>query len=636
LLLRADSISKTHGFRTLFSGVSLTIQAGERVGLIGANGNGKSTLLKLLAAAPGEDLPDEGAVIQAKGLRAAYIAQLDTFSELPEFPPPSPRDIITHAARQSARSNQDAHDAELLAEIILSKAGFDEHNADAPYTTLSGGWRKRLSIARAFARCAGEPDLLLLDEPTNHLDLSGVRWLEDLLKKPHAANMQPFASIFVTHDRAFLESIATRIIELSPLYPGSILAVEGNYSEILRRKEEFLDAQSRAQQSLANQVRKDLAWLARGPQARRTKSKSRITASHERIDQLSDLRQRTSTIDGAKVDFTSTGRRTRKLLVATDISKSLGNRTLFTGVNLVLGAGECLGLLGANGSGKTTLIRVLTGDLPPDTGSIRLADPTPRVVLFSQHRVDFPPTMLLSEALCPVSDQVRLPGGQAMHITAWSRRFLFRDEQLQQQMRDLSGGELARVHIARMMLQPADILILDEPTNDLDIPTLEILEESLESFEGAVVLVTHDRAMLGRLATEVLVLDGTGGTALHTDLDQALRALEQSAEPARESPPTSTPATSSPSTSPSAPTSPTPPTRKKLSYNEQREYDGLEQRILEAETRATALEAKLADPAIANDHTRFAAACKDLGDAQALVASLYARWEALEAKLAPS
>ncbi|MBX3359666.1 MAG: ABC-F family ATP-binding cassette domain-containing protein [Phycisphaeraceae bacterium] len=627
MLLSAQNISKTHGLRRLFHGVSLSILEGERVGFIGPNGAGKSTLLKILA---GDETPDEGTVTTAKGRRAVYVPQLDLFPA-----GLAARDVVVQAAlRAGGPRVHDLHEAELQADLILSRIGFDDGHAATPAADLSGGWRKRLSIARALADGGGEPDLLLLDEPTNHLDVEGIRWLEELLKRPPSSD-STFASVIVTHDRAFLESVASRVVELSSAYPQGLFSADGNYTEFLRRKEEFLAGQARAEQALANQVRKDLAWLARGPQARRTKSKSRIFASLDRIDELADLKTRNTAASGsgARVDFTATGRKTRRLLVARSISKSLGGRSLFSGVDLSLGAGDCLGLLGPNGSGKTTLIRVLTGDLAPDTGSIDLAEPRPRIVVFSQHRQDFPKDIPLAEALCPVSDQVRFRG-QAMHITSWSRRFLFRDEQLAQAVGALSGGELARVHIARIMLEPADVLVLDEPTNDLDIPTLEVLEEALEDFPGALLLVTHDRAMLNRLCTDLFALDGRGGARAFASVDQALAASAPAeAKPVRPRP---APAEAKPVRPRPAPAQAAPaPTaaRKKLGYNEQREYDSIEERIVEAEQQAAAAEARLADPTVTADHAKMARACAELDAAQAAVAALYARWEELESKV---
>jgi ATP-binding cassette subfamily F protein uup len=520
----------------------------------------------------------------------------------------------------------DRHEGEVLAEMILSRLGFTSGFAETQAGKLSGGWRKRLAIARGLASAGGEPDLLLLDEPTNHLDLEGIAWLEEFVKRPTVSS-PAFAAVFVTHDRVFLENVATRVMELSPAYPQGAFVVEGNYSEFVRRREEFLSAQARAEQAIAGQVRRDLAWLGRGPQGRQTKAKGRIDASYARIDELAELKARNTAAAGAgaRVEFDATGRRTRKLIAAKGVSKSFGGRVLFRGVDVSLGVGDCLGLLGVNGSGKTTLIRVITGELAPDEGSVERSDPPPRVVVFSQHRREFPPTTRLREALCPVSDQVRYRG-QPMHVTAWSRRFLFRDEQLEQPVSSLSGGELARIHIARVMLEPADVLVLDEPTNDLDIPTLETLEEAMEEFPGAVILVTHDRAMLGRLATRVLALDGEGGARMFASLEQALddterRERERAAEARKSAAPGP----------PEASVRPAP--RKKLGYLEQREYDTMEARIGEAEAKAAAAEARLSDPAVMADRAAMAKACDELGAAQRAVAALYARWEELEAKL---
>ncbi len=572
MLLTAQDITKTHGVQRLFHGLSLAIEEGDRIGLIGPNGSGKSTLLRLLA---GESTPDGGTVTASKGLRAVYIPQHDRFPE-----GLSAREVLIESAFTSVGEVGVTHDhfeAEILADMILPRVAFDSTLAGTPATALSGGWRKRLAIARALSEAGGEPDLLLLDEPTNHLDLDGIRWLEQFVRQPPGAGSR-FAVMFVTHDRAFLENTATRVVELSPAYPHSALAVDGNYTEFLRRKAEFLAAQTKAEQAVAGEVRKDLAWLSRGPQGRQTKAKGRIAASGARMDALDELKARNVAASGAgaRVDFDSTGRQTHKLLTAKGVSKSLGGRLLFADVSLSLGVGSRLGLVGSNGSGKTTLIRVLTGELSPDAGTIERCDPPPRVVVFSQHREDFAQTTLLKEALCPVSDQVRFRG-RAMHITAWSRRFLFRDEQLEQPVSSLSGGELARIHIARIMLEPADVLVLDEPTNDLDIPTLEMLEESLEDFPGALVLVTHDRAMLEHLASDLLALDGRGGARMHASLPQALAALNAQ----QEAPPPERKKAASPAASPP----PKAQNRKRLGYLEQREYDTMEQRIEEAEAR---------------------------------------------------
>jgi ATP-binding cassette subfamily F protein uup len=400
---------------------------------------------------------------------------------------------------------------------------------------------------------------------------------------------------------------------------------DGNYTEFLRRKTEFLEAQARQQATLANEVRIDDTWLGRGAQARRTKAKGRIEDSAERRELLSELSERNTAAasGGAKVDFTASGRRTRRLLAAEGIAKSLGGKLLFRGLDLELVPGECVGLMGPNGSGKTTLIRVLTGELASDAGRVIRAEPPPRTVVLSQQRAEIPPSTLLKEAISPLGDMVRFRDRE-MHITAWARRFLFRDDQLIQEVGRLSGGELARAHLARMMLEPADLLILDEPTNDLDLPTLGVLEESIEEFPGATLLVTHDRAMLERLATRLVVLGAPDGTPrIVASLEQALKALGEFESAAEEA---ARPAVKQPAAAPPS------PAKGKLSYREQREYDGIEAAIAAAEAKAAQAETATHDPKVHADHQASAKAFEALAAAQAEVTRLFARWEELEAK----
>lgn len=633
MLLNATQLSKSHGLRELFRGVSLSVAEGERIGLIGPNGAGKSTLLRMLASGcagrgAGLEEPDDGEVRTPRGTLAVYVPQRDDFE-----PGATARSACAAAALLSADSHGDPHAAEVIAEIVLGKIGFTGERLDLAAERLSGGWRKRLSLACALASAGGTPDLLFLDEPTNHLDVEGIDWMEEfLLRGSH--DLRARAAIFVTHDRQFLENCATRVVELSRAYPEGTLSVDGNYSEFRRRRGEFLEMQAKAEQSLANTVREDDRWLGRRAKARRTKSEARISDSAERRDELAAISARNAAANasGPAIDFTASGRRTRKLVAATGIAKSLGGRLLFRALDLELVPGECVGVMGPNGSGKTTLLRILTGDLAADEGRVERADPAPRVASMSQTRAEFPAGALLQDAISPLGDKVRFRDGE-MHVKSWSRRFNFRDEQLLQAVTMLSGGELARAHVARMMLEPADLLVLDEPTNDLDIPTLEILEDAVESFPGATLLVTHDRAMLETLATRIVVLGSPDGTPrVVASLAQALRALDEfeRAEAAllagarAEAPPAAKPAAAAPAPSP----------RKKLGYNEQREYDGIEAAIAAAEKRAADLDATLNDPKLLGDHQAYAKACDAAGAAHAEVARLYARWDELELKRA--
>jgi ATP-binding cassette subfamily F protein uup len=618
MLLRAADLRKAF-LRPLFSGVSLVIEDGERLALIGPNGSGKSTLLKVLA---GIEPADFGEVTRRRGVRLQYVAQNDAFEEGDT--------ALTAVARAVTAMRpehvHDEHEAEVHARVELDHAGFVD--VDQPAVAMSGGWRKRLSIVRAAA-CA--PDVLMLDEPTNHLDLEGILWLEELVKK------SGFASVFVSHDRSFLERVSTRIVELSRAYPSGTFSSVGAYDQFLSRREDFLAAQEKEQQSLKGTVIEDTRWLSRGAKARRTKSKSRIQAAAERREQLAAMRERTSaaTAKSAGIEFTATGRQTHRLLRARNLRKSFGSKVLFDGLSFTLSPGSCLGLLGPNGSGKTSLIRLLMGQDQPDiTGAT--GDDTPmidradnlRTVVFTQRREALDPTQTLQQALGGESGGV-IYRGQTMHINTWATRFLFRAEQLRSPVGALSGGEQARVVIAKMMLDTADLLILDEPTNDLDIASLEVLEESLEDFPGAILLVTHDRAMLDRLSTEIIALDGKGkgGWANYADLSQwenAKRTAEQAETDARKA----AVVAAAPASSRGAPSK-----AKKLSYMEQREFDGMEAAIQKAEAKAAELEKKTHDPALMADHKKMAAACAVLSAATAEVAKLYERWAELEAKM---
>lgn len=597
-LLSTENISQTFGARTLFHGINLSLNEGERVGMIGPNGAGKSTLLKILA---GLETPTEGTRSLRKGARVVYLPQEDTFS---------PEETV-RSSLLNALSNErlEEHEKEVRAEKQISRLEFPDPEQNA--SSLSGGWRKRLAICRLLVL---EPDLVLMDEPTNHLDLDGIFWLEGILA---ATNLTFLA---VSHDRYLLENSCDRIIELSAAYPQGSLSIDGNYSKFLEKREQFLAGQAQQQQSLANQVRREIEWLRRGPKARTTKAKYRVDEAGRMQQELADLRTRNSQNKRVDVDFAASDRRSNKLINLKNVSKSLGGRRLFGDLSVVLERGQKLGLLGANGSGKTTLVKLLTGELTPDEGTIERGEGI-RVALFDQNREQLDLSMTLRQALAPDGDQVYFQD-RRIHVAAWSQRFLFRPEQLDLPLSQLSGGEQARVLLARMMLIPADVLILDEPTNNLDIPSLEVLEDSINEFPGAVVLITHDRYLLERVSTGLLGLDGQGGFGLYTDFehwkgarDEAKQKsavkVEKSAKPVKSAVPTKS---------------------KGLSYKEKKELETMETDIHTAEELVAELQKRVEDPAVVSNHVKLAEACKVLEEAQARVNQLYARWEELEAK----
>ncbi len=598
MLLTGRDLSKSYGPRQLFTGITLGLSEGERVGLIGANGSGKSTLLKIFA---GLEQPDDGELIARRQLRVGYVPQEDTFI--------AKQSCVDCLAAVMDAHHWDDHEQHMRAFQALDRAGFPDPHATAG--TLSGGWRKRLAIVRQIAR---EPDLLLLDEPTNHLDVEGIEWLENLIAAA------PFATLTVSHDRRFLESSVNRVIELGRSYPEGFLSHNGTYSEFVAKREEFLASQQGRERALASTVRREIEWLQRGAKARTTKSKGRIERAGEMMADLSDLRTRNTQQGAAKIDFAASDRKTRKLLVLKHVAKTLGDRKLFKDVNFVLSPGTKLGLLGPNGSGKSTLIKLITGQLEPDSGTLVRADGL-RVVVFDQHREHLDQTETLRRSLSPGGDIVSFQG-ETMHITGWAKRFLFRNEQLDMPVSELSGGEQARVLIARLMQRPSDVLILDEPTNDLDIPTLDVLESSLETYPGALVLVTHDRYLLDRASTELLALDGKGGAHIYADLAQWERARSQSNKDeatARKAAPKSAGGAATATAS-----------KKKLSWKDQKELDGMEAAIAEAETKVATLHDQANDPAVMADHVKMRAIYEELGRAQTEVERLYARWTDLE------
>lgn len=598
-IINAQKISKAFGAKPLFENVSFTVSEADRIGLIGPNGSGKSTLLRILA---GLEEPHDGDLAVRKRLRLSYVEQESRFNA-----GASVRSVLERAVELSApHAERGTHFIE-----AAGRAGFEDLDADA--ATLSGGWQKRLAIVEALVQL---PDVLLLDEPTNHLDVAGIEWLEDLLEQA------AFACVVVSHDRYFLENVATEMAELNRVYPDGLLRVHGNYSAFLEKKEEFLHAQLKRQETLENLVRSEIEWLRRGAKARTRKSKARIDKAGELMGELADLNARTRSAT-AQIDLSGTERKTKRLIELKDVTCEIGDRILFERLSFVVTAGIRVGLVGPNGSGKTTLLRMLRGEVVPTRGEIRRADWL-RIVYFDQTR-QLDMSMPLGKALAPEGDSV-VYQDRVIHVASWAARFLFTSEQLSQPVERLSGGERARVLIAQLMLQPADILLLDEPTNDLDIPTLEILEESLLEFRGSLVLVTHDRYLLDRVSTVVLGLDGQRHAESFADYGQ-WESWQEERKRTRTASETNLSTRVVPSIF-----EPPAHARKKLSYLEAREYAGIEQRISEAERVLRSKQAELENPEISSDAPRLVAAQAATEAAQKDLDALYARWAELEEK----
>ena len=606
LLLSTQNITKAFGPVPHFQDLSVGFAAGEKLGLIGPNGSGKSTLLKILA---GADVPDDGQVIRTRGVRIVWVPQSDSFA-----PGATVRSVLDAAldadlADYQRRMRLD----ELQQELGIYPGGAVQ--MDQAMDQLSGGWRKRIALCAALLQ---QPDLLLLDEPTNHLDFDGMFWLEARLRGAS------FGYVLVSHDREFLDNCAQRVMELHKQYPAGYLKVEGNYTEFLRRRREFIEGQIAQQAVLANQVRRESEWLSRQPKARTTKSQSRIDRAHALQADLQDVKGRLRQSRSAEIDFTGTERKSRLLLEVRDASKSLGGRTLIRKLDMTLSPGTCLGLVGGNGSGKSTLMHMLAGTLAPDSGVVRPIAGV-RVVSFDQRRTQLDRSQTLRDALSPDHSEAVEYRGEQVHINTWARKFLFEVGMLNMPVSALSGGEQARVLLARLMLQPADILLLDEPTNDLDIETLEVLEQSLLDFPGAVVLVSHDRYLMDQVCDRLLYLDGQGGATYVADMRQWRTMYEaRLAEDARWK--GSTPAAQAPKVA----------KKSGLSFEEKKEYERIGPKIEKAEQKLAEVQRKLDDPAVQVDGAAIMAVEAELVPLRAAVDALYERWAELEAKATPA
>ncbi len=622
LLLNCQDISKSFGSQTLFSNINFTIHRGDRTGLIGPNGSGKSTLLKILSD---KTRPDQGEVILRKYTRVSYLAQEDSFRESKSI-----SDNLLIYLQENQGEAVEENEAYYRVQALISRAEFPD--PDCPANQLSGGWRKRLAICCALVN---QPDILIMDEPTNHLDIEGIIWLEKLItaRLPET----PASFLMVSHDRKFLENTVSRIIELSAAYPDGCLQVQGTYSDFVSKREEFRKQQENLETRLVSKMRRESEWLSRGPKARATKAKYRIDAAGRLADELGKVKARNRAGGKVGIDFTATGRKTKKLIQAAGISKTYETKILFDRLDLELTNTTRLALLGKNGCGKSTLMKLLahSGEAAPvfrpDQGTINTADNI-RIVFFDQQREQLNQNQTLKKALIADGDSV-LYRGKPVHVITWAKRFLFRADQLETPVSRLSGGEQARILIARLMLQPADVLLLDEPTNDLDIPSLDMLEESLSEFPGAILLITHDRYLLERVCGRILGFDGQGKTEFFSDYQQWLDWLKQQRDISRTS-------RGNIDSEKKGQKKEKEKNRKrvkakKLSYTEQREYDVIEDKIFDKEKRLAELQSLLADPQTIADHNMVNKYWQEQQELEKRIEQLYSRWEALEAVQKP-
>ena len=577
-LVTLRGVSLTHGVEPLFEGLDLVVHEHNRLAVIGANGTGKSTLLQLIA---GSQTPDSGDRAVRRGCLIASVPQDETWDGTTTV-----REVLADALAGAGDGNRADPVHDHRVEAVLTKMAWDD--PDKPAMSHSGGWRKRLTIA---ARLILEPDLLLLDEPTNHLDLDGLLWLQTLISELTCS------VVLVSHDRWFLDQVADACVEIGRNFPGGVFRAAGNYHTFLEQRDAFLEQQRDQADRMANKLRREEAWLARRPKARTTKSVSRIRDAEQLREDHAELSRRNRVSGEIGIDFQASGRRTSDLVIAENLAIGRNGEALASNIDLTLGPGIRLGLIGGNGSGKSTLLATIAGTLEPVVGTLKHA-PELRVATFSQNRSALDLNKTIRQHFCPSGgDRVAFRDSH-QHVNAWAGRFRFQPHQLDQTVGSCSGGEQARLLIALLMQQPADLLLLDEPTNDLDIPALEILEANLETFPGALVLVTHDRWLLDRVSNCLLALDGRGNAvpaASYAQWETNHAKQQQSESPSDLD--ISVDSTSD-STDESASSG---PALSALTYAEQKELRGMEGRIEKAEQKIAAIDEQLADPANATN-----------------------------------
>ena len=613
-----------YGHVALLDNANFSLEETERVGLIGRNGTGKSSLLKILA---GLEQPDDGSLVLRQGLRLAYVPQeplLNTQLTIREAVAEGLQEIRTLIEQfttgqgdldrlQNQIESMDGWHWESRVDETLQRLALRE---DALVGELSGGTRKRVALARALV---SRPEVLLLDEPTNHLDLDAIAWLEDLLIGFKGS------IVTITHDRAFLDRVVTRIVELDR---GQLLSFEGNFAQYQTQKEAQLEQERVVQAKADKLLAQEEVWVRQGVEARRTRSQSRIT----RLELLRASRQaRREALGRVRMDIASGAASGKLVAELAGVSKSFGAHTVVRDFSATLLRGDKIGLVGPNGAGKSTLLKLILGELSPDTGQIRLGSQL-SVAYFDQMREALNLDATLEDFISPGSEWIEI-GNARKHVKSYLEDFLFPAQRAASPVRSLSGGERNRLLLARLFARPANVLVLDEPTNDLDIDTLELLEELLIQYKGTVFLVSHDRRFVDNVVTSTLVFEGDGLWREYEGgiTDWQTQAARQPLSPSAAKNKTVTPVevTTETSTSPV-----TPPKRTgKLSYKEQREWDALPDLIDELEKKQARIRERLNDPALYADAAQTQALYKQDQQVNDALLEAMTRWETLSNKL---
>ncbi len=625
-ILTLNGVDFGVGGPLLLDGVDLAIEPGERIALIGRNGAGKSTLLRLLA---GEHKPDDGEIRIEGGVRIARLEQ-----EVPAGAAGSVFDVVAEGLGEMGKFLADYHhlihadeiDTDALAAVqakiedangwsldqrvteTLTKLDLD---GDADFTRLSGGMKRRVLLARALVSA---PDLLLLDEPTNHLDIAAIDWLEGFLKAWQGA------LIFVTHDRRFLRQLATRIVEIDR---GQLTSWPGDWDNYVRRREERLNAEAQENARFDKLLAQEEVWIRQGIKARRTRDEGRV----RRLKAMRDERMQRRDLSGnVRMETAQASASGKKVIEAKDVSFAFGERSLLKNISTTILRGDRIGLIGANGSGKTTLLKLLLGDLQPQSGEIKIGTQL-QVAYFDQYRATLREDWNALENVSEGKDFVEINGKQK-HAIGYLQDFLFTPERARAPITRLSGGERNRLLLAKLFAQPSNLLVMDEPTNDLDVETLELLEELLGEYPGTLLLVSHDRDFLDSVVTSTLVMEGDGRVGDYVGgYSDWLRQRPTRGESARATAAAAPKAVAAPAVAAETPAAP----KRKLSYKDQRELELLPQTIETLETKIATMTAAMHEPAFyQRDHAAVNAHNAEIAAAHAALEQAYARWEALD------
>ena len=634
-LLTLDHISHAYGHLPLLDDVSLQIQPGERLALIGRNGTGKSTLMQIVS---GELPPDRGVVWRDTGVQVARLVQdvpLDTHDTVFDVVAQGLGDLAALVAAYHHASSEVAHGSlEALDEMGRLQHELEERDgwtleqrvetvltrldlpADAPVDTLSGGWRRRVLLARALVAA---PDVLLLDEPTNHLDIEAIEWLEGFLRDYAGA------VLFITHDRAFLERLATRVLELDR---GNLTSWPGDYQTFLQKKEEWLANEDLANEKFDKRLAEEEVWLRRGVKARRTRDEGRVKRLMEMRAERAERRNQAGSVKMSVEQAESSG---KLVFEAVGISKAFGDRVVVRDFSTRVMRGDRIGLVGPNGAGKTTLLRMLLGDVLPDSGTTRHGANV-QVAYYDQQREQLDPERTVVDTVGDGNDRITV-AGRTRHVHGYLEDFLFAPDRARSPVKALSGGERNRLLLARLFTRPANVLVLDEPTNDLDLETLELLEAQLVDWPGTLLLVSHDRRFLDHVVTSTIAFEGDGQVVEYVGgYEDWLRQRPAPGTSTRPAPATSTaPApVSAPPASPVAAAAPAAPQRK-ATNKEKREREELTKRIEALETEQRTLTAAVGAPDFyKRPAAEISATMARLDAIPAELLTAYARWDVLD------